>query len=293
MHSHAEARAVLVAAATAAEADAEARLDLVSAALAMAVLARPEQTPPVLDEARQLVAEKTQQLRGALDAMEEPPVLPAIAAALALARLLGGEAGFTGDTETYDDLANADLPAVVARRKGLPVVLTLIYIAVARGAGLEALSLGLPGHVALALRVRGDICVLDPFQKGTLLTMEDIQALQVAALGQEAPPPDAPLAAMSDLDLLLRVQNNRKLRLMAADDFDGAERALHIMLLLAPGRGMLWRELALLAIQQGRLREAQAHLRHLLGLDMPPGAERDMLRLEAGSLLDQLQRRLN
>lgn len=284
-----DASAILAATAAAAEADPAASLDLVTAGLAMAELQRGaalDPKPPV-----ELIAAMAAEVRAALDA-GMPGDTPAEAAAEALAAVIAGGHGFVGDAATYDDLANADLAAVLQRRRGLPVVLSLIYIAVARGAGLVALGLNLPGHVAVAIQAEGSTAALDPFRAGIPLTEEDAHALQVAVLGEGAPPPGSAVPAMSDIELLLRIQNNRKARLMEAEDMAAAEASLRIMLQLAPRQPVLWRELALLAIQDGRLMEAGSHLRHMLTLPLPP-EDATALQEEAASLLDQLHRRLN
>ena len=55
-----------------------------------------------------------------------------------LGAVIAGEYGFSGDTETYDDLANMDLAQVLERRRGIPVSLSIIFIALARRLGWEA-----------------------------------------------------------------------------------------------------------------------------------------------------------
>ena len=47
----------------------------------------------------------------------------------ALAEVIARSYGYRGDSETYDDLQNADLVRVIERRKGLPVALSILYLA--------------------------------------------------------------------------------------------------------------------------------------------------------------------
>ncbi|WP_457824685.1 transglutaminase family protein, partial [Staphylococcus aureus] len=61
--------------------------------------------------------------RDAVAAAASVPLDDLPARAAALAELLAGQHGYSGDTETYDDLANANLIRVIERRKGLPVAL--------------------------------------------------------------------------------------------------------------------------------------------------------------------------
>src|ERR1700733_130921 len=56
--------------------------------------------------------------------------------ARALAALMVGRYGYDGDRLAYDDPKNADLIAVVDRRRGLPVALGILYMHAARAAGV-------------------------------------------------------------------------------------------------------------------------------------------------------------
>ena len=65
----------------------------------------------------------------------------------ALSQVMAEEFGFVGDRDTYDDPANADLIRVLDRRRGLPVSLSILYVAAARRLGWTADVLDVPGHV--------------------------------------------------------------------------------------------------------------------------------------------------
>jgi regulator of sirC expression with transglutaminase-like and TPR domain len=90
--------------------------------------------------------------------------------ALRLASLIAGEAGLTGDTEDYDNLLNADLVAVASRGRGLPITLSILYVALARRFGLRAEALALPGHVLVEVQGSGESALLDPFDHGISVT---------------------------------------------------------------------------------------------------------------------------
>jgi regulator of sirC expression with transglutaminase-like and TPR domain len=89
------------------------------------------------------------------------------ALALACGQLLGVAHGFTGDREHYDDPDNSMLDLVLARRRGLPILLSVVYIEVARRAGIVLDGVGLPGHFVVGHFGADPPLLLDPFAGGT------------------------------------------------------------------------------------------------------------------------------
>ena len=65
--------------------------------------------------------------------------------------LIDGRFGYEGDRLTYDDPQNADLMAVIDRRRGLPVALGILYIHAARAGGFAAQGLHTPEPFLLLL----------------------------------------------------------------------------------------------------------------------------------------------
>ena len=59
--------------------------------------------------------------------------------------------GFAGDRAVYYDPRNSLLSSVVRRRRGIPLSLAVVYVAVARRLGLPMHVIGSRGHVLVAL----------------------------------------------------------------------------------------------------------------------------------------------
>ena len=73
------------------------------------------------------------------------------------------ELGFAGNVNDYYDPRNSYLSDVLARRRGIPITLALIYIELASQAGLSAAGVSFPGHFLVKLHLpRGEV-VIDPF----------------------------------------------------------------------------------------------------------------------------------
>jgi regulator of sirC expression with transglutaminase-like and TPR domain len=84
----------------------------------------------------------------------------------ACVELLGGRHGFVGDRERYDDPENSMLDVVLTRRRGLPIVLSVVYVEVARRAGVPLAGVGLPGHYVVGHFGAEPPVVIDPFAGG-------------------------------------------------------------------------------------------------------------------------------
>jgi regulator of sirC expression with transglutaminase-like and TPR domain len=91
------------------------------------------------------------------------------AEALACAELLGGRHGLTGDRDDYDHPRNSMLDVVLERGRGLPIALSVVYVAAARRAGIALAGVGLPGHFVVAHFGASPPLVLDPFGGGAAI----------------------------------------------------------------------------------------------------------------------------
>ena len=87
----------------------------------------------------------------------------------ALAELLGRRHGFVGDQEEYDHPDNSMLDLVLERRRGLPILLSVVYVEVARRAGIAVAGVGLPGHYVVGHFGQAPALLLDPFAGGAAL----------------------------------------------------------------------------------------------------------------------------
>lgn len=87
----------------------------------------------------------------------------------ACADVLGGGHGFTGERERYDHPDNSMLDMVLERRRGLPILLSVVYLEVARRAVIPLVGVGLTGHFVVG-HLGGDGRVLiDPFAGGEMI----------------------------------------------------------------------------------------------------------------------------
>lgn len=252
--------------------------DIATAALMLAALdnaARP------LEPYRNHLAEIADACRDALRLILRPGD-----AASALAGQLAGQFGYDGDRLTYDDPQNADLMAVIDRRRGLPVALGILYMHGARAAGLEASGLNTANHFLLQLGVEGQHVLVDPFHGGGVVDPERLGGPPAMA---GTLPDGRPFEPVGDVRVLLRLQNNLKTRALKAGDRARALAILERMVLIAPARADLWIEQAALFEHSGSLGAAKRAYETCLQL-APAGTG---LYNEAALALAGLKRQLN
>jgi regulator of sirC expression with transglutaminase-like and TPR domain len=257
------------------------RLDLLEAALTLSVLRRAE--PVDLAPFRQHVASMASDLADLVHRRGPAPE--------ALAEVIARSYGYRGDTDSYDDLQNADLVRVIERRKGLPVALSILYLDVARRQGWEAEGLAFPAHFLIRIGIDGARHVVDPFHDGTVRDAADLRGLLRQVLGPEAELSPQHFDPVSDRDVLLRLENNVRLRLANREDWPTAAQSLDRMLAIAPDRPELLFEAGQLNARLDKRRAAIAAFERFLDIEGTAGDPG--VRERVSSLLQELRRGLN
>jgi regulator of sirC expression with transglutaminase-like and TPR domain len=234
----------------------DAELDLIDAALVLASL---DMRNADLESAHAHVDAMTADVlllaRGAQEPHERASLLAAV---------IHSRYGYTGDRETYDDAANANMLQVIERRRGLPVALAILYLGIAHRLGWEAAGLNLPGHFIIRIGDADNHVLQDPFDGGATLTTEEVP-LKLAPLGltrdQLRPAMFNPLPMRA---VLVRLLNNLAARAEAAKDLRRALELHERMTIMAPHFTGLWWEKARLERAMGRLSAARASLTNML-----------------------------
>lgn len=170
-----------------------------------------------------------------------------------LADIVAGRYLYRGDSATYDDPQNANMMHVIDRRKGLPVTLGILYLHVGQALGLDIRGLNFPGHFVLRLRVGQTAAIVDPFNRGEILSSADLLRLLRGVEGSDAKLTPEVHAAVTQRDILLRLQNNILSRAIRANELDRARDVVARMIWLAPRRAGLRFELGRLEVHAGHM----------------------------------------
>ena len=210
------------------------------------------------------------------------------ARATALADVLAGKFGYSGDLDTYDDLANANLIRVTERRRGLPVALGVIWLHAARAAGWGSHGVDFPAHFLVALEGHKTQVVIDVFNGGQIVSARELRALLKRVEGEKAELRPGLLQPMSTRRVLLRLQNNILTRRLEAGDLRGGLHCTEDMLLIAPDQAELWRQAGIMNQRLEQVAAARDCYQRFLEL-VPEGAVANSVRTQ----LDILKSMLN
>jgi regulator of sirC expression with transglutaminase-like and TPR domain len=106
--------------------------------------------------------------REVADALSGAPRTPDSEAA-ACRDVLGERHRFTGDTADYGNPRNSMIDSVLERGTGLPITLSIVWIAVAQRAGFRLHGVGLPGHYVVGHFGADPPLLIDPFAGGAVV----------------------------------------------------------------------------------------------------------------------------
>ena len=82
------------------------------------------------------------------------------------------ELRFRGDSKNYHDPENAFLDRVIDRRKGLPIMLSVVVMSIARRLNLPFYGANMPIHFMLVYQTHNQNILVDPFDGGTIVTYD-------------------------------------------------------------------------------------------------------------------------
>ena len=189
----------------------------------------------------------------------------------ALNHYLFQEQGLQGDRVTFEDPDNAVLPRVMARRRGLPIALSILWIDLARRLGLDAVGVGLPGHFITGLRLDLGVLYFDPFHGGLPVGEEEAARLVRRSTGGRTPFEPAMLEPIGHRAILARLLKNIHARFLRNQEWNEAFWTATHLMLLEPQDPVPCRDRAFVRLRRGEAVEALRDLQEAIRLS--PGSE--------------------
>lgn len=184
----------------------------------------------------------------------------------ALNAFLFQEQGLHGDATAYDDPANAVLPLVLERRRGLPITLAILWMDLAHRMGFQPVGIPLPGHFITGLRLDMGVLCFDPFHGGRPVgEAEAAELVRLATRGQIAFERSM-MSPTTHRAILTRLVRNLYVRFAKAQAWDDALWSASHLVLLGPADSQAYRERAFVHLQRNELREAIEDLQQALAL---------------------------
>jgi regulator of sirC expression with transglutaminase-like and TPR domain len=187
----------------------------------------------------------------------------------AVNRYLFTELGFAGNREHFEDPRNSCLNEVMDRRTGIPITMALIYIEVARRAGIRSEGINFPGH--FLVRCLQDLhtddpsegLIVDPFHGGAILNEAECRRLLEPHLSGAAFDP-ALLAKATRRQILVRMLLNLKKLYVKMHSFPQARATTDALLALQPSSLADLRDRGLLAYHMNHFSHALRDLEEYL-----------------------------
>lgn len=142
--------------------------------------------------------------------------------------------GFKGNEDDYYDPENSFLNRVMERRRGIPITLSVLYMEVARRAGLDAQGVGFPGHFLVKTVCEDQEVFVDPFHGASILSPSDLQGLLDKLYGGRLEVQPEFLSAVSKRQIVQRMLNNIKLIYSNRQDLKRCLRTVEHLVILNP-----------------------------------------------------------
>jgi regulator of sirC expression with transglutaminase-like and TPR domain len=184
------------------------------------------------------------------------------------------EQRFTGNRHSYDDPRNSFLNEVLDRRTGIPISLAVVYLEVARRAGVHVAGVNFPGHFLLRapddrarLQFGADFLIVDPFHGGALLSEVDCREILKQHVGDQAAFDTDLLAPATRHEIVVRMLVNLKRLYVRMRSFPQARFVADLLLTIDPSALSELRDRGLLAYHledfSAALRDLETYLRLL------------------------------
>lgn len=188
---------------------------------------------------------------------------------------------FSGDKANYYNIKNSFLNDVFLRRKGIPISLSLVFMGLCRGVGLQALGISFPGHFLVkVVPSKGHFEVasqretvedwrqqwfIDCFDGGTFMTVTDCEKrLQEWTRGVIPFGPDA-LSVAHPVEIISRMLRNLRAIFSEKEDLPRLYWVLTALVELCPNDATeAYKDRGFLLARMGRYSAAQKDLRIFL-----------------------------
>ena len=166
-----------------------------------------------------------------------------------LARCLAGQHGLHGDRDAFERAESSYVNRVIETGLGIPISLSLVYVAVAQAAGLELVGVAAPMHFLTRYDALEGPLFLDAFHQGQVIEYDECLNWLKSLSGLEADQVESLLEPASPREIVIRMLNNLKAVTVRQEEWTQAWMVQRRLSALHPGAYDQQRDLAYLAMK--------------------------------------------
>lgn len=157
--------------------------------------------------------------------------------------------GLDGSREIYETPDGSFLNRIIETRRGIPIGLSVLYIAVAQKVGINLQGVSAPGHFLTRHETVDGPVFIDAFSSGTILTFEEAvsRVRKMTMLGVEQV--EETLEPVGPRTIILRMLNNLKALYAKTGNWQAAWVVQHRISCLCPSSYQEKRDLALISLR--------------------------------------------
>lgn len=183
------------------------------------------------------------------------PIAAAPSGRDALAKLsecLGEKLGIGGDAEAFDRADSSFLNRVIETTRGIPISLSVLYMAVAQRVGLELEGVSSPLHFVTRYESAEQTLFLDAFSGGNIMTLDECIEWLVSLTGLPPKQIQSGLKPVGPRPIIIRMLNNLKSLYVRQEKWPNASVVQQRLVALQPGSYLDRRDMALIVLKSGR-----------------------------------------
>ena len=185
---------------------------------------------------------------------------------------------FRGNQKNYYDPDNSFLNKVIEGEVGIPISLSVVYLAIAKRLNFPMVGIGMPGHFLIRPEFDGAGIFVDAFNRGEILFEQDCQNRLNDTYQQQVELKQSWLAPVSNKQILARMLNNLKFIYLHRRQVDKALSIISGILKMFPDNIGEIRDRGLLYYQLNRWDEAVLDLEYFLKIS-PYSDDAPMLKI--------------
>lgn len=194
-----------------------------------------------------------------------------------LSEFLFQRAGYHGNLTDYNTPQNSFLNEVLDTRRGIPISLSVLFLAVASRLNIPAAGVGMPGHFIVTVPDGDRPLYFDPFNGGGRLTRADCARLVEVTTGYQGTFQPAWLDPVDNRMILTRMLNNLRLIYTEQGEWGMVIKTVRCLRLLDPETAVYLRDLGVAYFQLNQMPQALACF-EAFAQKAPHAADLEMIR---------------